>query len=144
MHIKYHPKVLYQFPLTYDTIPSMAIDKCTRCGRQHARMVKGMCITCYNNASPARASRIWDRQARLRTYLLNAKCVDCGEDRWKVLEFDHVRGKHKNIAYLVSRGYSWDTIMREIEKCDVVCGNCHRLRTLERGNFWRNPSGDSD
>ncbi len=88
--------------------------------------------------------RVDDRRRRLREYLLQKSCVDCGENNWKVLEFDHVRGKKRQvpnratIAYMVSRAYGWETILKEITKCDVVCANCHRLRTIKRENSWRN------
>jgi hypothetical protein len=45
------------------------------------------------------------------------------------LDFDHVRGeKLYNVAKMAA-GYSWAKILVEIEKCDVVCANCHRIRT---------------
>ena len=50
-----------------------------------------------------------------------------------VLEFDHVRDKSFNIgAGLPYR--NWASVLAEVEKCEVVCANCHRRRTAcERG-----------
>lgn len=49
-----------------------------------------------------------------------------------VMDFDHVRGeKNKNVSSLAKRG-SRKQIWEEIEKCDLVCANCHRQRTHER------------
>lgn len=63
-------------------------------------------------------------------------CVDCGESDPLVLEFDHLRDKTFNIARAMpDRG--WDSILAEIEKCEVVCANCHRRRTLRRMNALR-------
>lgn len=60
-------------------------------------------------------------------------CVDCGEADPLVLEFDHVRGaKIADISRLVSRGASWAEIVVEMEKCDVVCRNCHARRTAKQ------------
>jgi hypothetical protein len=49
------------------------------------------------------------------------------------MDFDHVRGtKVADLARLrLARG-GWSKLVAEIEKCDVVCANCHRLRTKLR------------
>jgi hypothetical protein len=45
------------------------------------------------------------------------------------MDFDHVRGvKHKNVAELIPT-LSKKKIDDEIKKCEVVCSNCHRIRT---------------
>jgi hypothetical protein len=31
----------------------------------------------------------------------------------------------------------WSTIAAEIAKCGVRCANCHRIQTIERGQWWR-------
>ena len=68
-------------------------------------------------------------------YLLEHPCVDCGETDPVVLDFDHLRDKTKNVSALLKS--TWTRILREIEKCDVVCANCHRRRTASRGGFFR-------
>jgi ArsR family metal-binding transcriptional regulator len=69
-------------------------------------------------------------------YLQTHPCVDCGEDRVVVLEFDHLDGSNKlmSIAQLCN-GYSWKTIKKEIDKCEVVCANCHKIRTAKRADW---------
>jgi hypothetical protein len=59
-------------------------------------------------------------------------CRDCGKFYpYYVMDFDHVRGtKFKEIASLLA--YSFATLSAEIEKCDIVCSNCHRERTYQR------------
>jgi len=48
------------------------------------------------------------------------------------MDFDHVRGrKHKNVMELVPT-LSKKKIDEEIAKCEVVCSNCHRIRTHMR------------
>lgn len=63
-----------------------------------------------------------------------AGCQDCGQDYPAyVLDLDHVRGeKVANVAFLVSNDAARRLILEEIEKCDVVCSNCHRERTHAR------------
>ncbi len=75
---------------------------------------------------------------KLRDYLLYKSCMDCGEDRWAVLEFDHVRGeKTTEVSEMVNSNYSWRRVLEEISKCEVVCANCHGLRTSLRTNGYR-------
>ena len=62
-------------------------------------------------------------------------CMDCGiEYPPYVMDFDHVRGEKKfNIARATKDKPSMEVLLAEIEKCDPVCANCHRIRTHERG-----------
>ena len=74
----------------------------------------------------------------LRTYLLKHPCVDCGLADIRCLEFDHVRGeKSAPITKLINRLTPLEVLEAEIAKCEVRCASCHRLKTLERGNWWR-------
>lgn len=59
-------------------------------------------------------------------------CADCGENNHIVLDFDHLRDKKYNISRMVHDGFSVKAIKKEIEKCEVVCANCHRIRTYNR------------
>lgn len=61
-------------------------------------------------------------------------CTDCGQ-KWPpvAMDFDHVRGnKVKSIANFVSGAYKLDLIKEEIDKCEIVCACCHRIRTHAR------------
>lgn len=37
--------------------------------------------------------------------------------------------KSDNVSMMVGRGLSIERVLAEIAKCDVVCSNCHRIRT---------------
>ena len=72
-----------------------------------------------------------ERTQALLDYFAAHTCVDCGEADPVVLDFDHLRDK----AFDVSAAYThkpWATVLEEIEKCEVVCSNCHRRRTAQR------------
>ena len=72
-----------------------------------------------------------ERTTYLIEFFKKHPCVGCGENDPVVLEFDHLRDKAFDIATgLVDR--SWASILAEIEKCEVVCANCHRRRTARR------------
>jgi hypothetical protein len=73
---------------------------------------------------------------RIREYLGDHPCVDCGESDPDVLDFDHLRNKRANVSRLVHIAVSWDVILAEIAKCEVRCANCHRRRTANiRGHY---------
>ena len=74
----------------------------------------------------------------IRDFKNTSKCVDCGFVGSKcpdVLDFDHVRDLKKfNISEFKHHTNSLKRVKEEIEKCDVVCANCHRMRTANRKN----------
>ena len=72
-------------------------------------------------------------------YLSKNYCIDCQENDIRVLEFDHLPQfqKKENISTLVRNGYSIETIKKEISKCEVVCANCHRIRTHKSQGSYR-------
>ena len=105
--------------------------------RKERGSYRNLCKSC--RAELARISRTNDaNKRRLYTYLFSHPCVDCGETDIRCLEFDHVRGsKTTSISDLLQRAASWATIEAEIAKCEVRCANCHRIKTGERGGWWR-------
>lgn len=72
--------------------------------------------------------------ARINAIKLASGCVDCGYNTHPAaLDFDHIDGTTKvdNVSKL-ARLRSWAAIEAEIAKCEVVCANCHRIRTVSR------------
>ena len=90
-----------------------------------------------------KAKRNWqpiidDNQRKIKKLLQSSSCKDCGEKNWLVLEFDHLPQFTK--SFNISTGmknFRWEKVLTEIKKCDIVCANCHRLRTQKRSNNWR-------
>lgn len=76
---------------------------------------------------------------KLGDYLADHPCVDCGERDVRCLEFDHRdrATKWQEVSRLVRNAHSWEVVLREIEKCDVRCANCHRRKTAAEDNSWR-------
>lgn len=64
--------------------------------------------------------------------LKSAPCTDCGNTYHPVcMDFDHLDSSKKemSISKMATSGRSKQDILREIAKCELVCSNCHRLRT---------------
>lgn len=82
-------------------------------------------------------SEVRRTKAYLSRYIQDLKsrtpCMDCKESYpYYVMDFDHVRGrKHKNVMELIPT-LSKKKIDEEIAKCEIVCSNCHRIRTHSR------------
>lgn len=72
-----------------------------------------------------------ENQALLLEFLETHPCVECGERDPVVLEFDHLADKKFGVARAI-RYMTWRSVLVEISKCEVVCGNRHRRRTATR------------
>lgn len=101
--------------------------------REHYARNRQRYIECANRRTKRLVA---ERTGYLVAFLREHPCVDCGESDLIVLEFDHLRDKSFPIAQGI-RDRPWRDVLLEIEKCDVVCANCHRRRTNRRGGFIR-------
>lgn len=76
------------------------------------------------------------RRAASRSYVQEQKdnpCMDCGiRYPYYVMEYDHREDKIDTVSRMVRNGSGIRRIKEEILKCDLVCSNCHRIRTHER------------
>lgn len=105
-----------------------------------------VCACCHRN----RTYKLWEasKNCRKRTYpsrdrkhvfinsyKTNKPCVDCGKcfNPWQ-MDFDHLPNKQKKfkISKAATTKVSFEEILQEIDKCELVCVNCHRIRTEKR------------
>ena len=112
---------------------------CLLCGRKAVKEHYGLNIQKYVvKARIRRRKVVYEINERLYEYLLKHPCIDCGENDPIVLEFDNVRGeKTYNISSLGWRFCSWETMLKEIAKCEIRCANCHRRKTAKSFNWFR-------
>ena len=114
--------------------------RCKYCQAELGRLHYQKDKQAYKDRTRIRKNQILiENKARLRIYLSNHPCADCGETDLRVLEFDHILGqKSGEISDLLRQGFSWSTIETEIAKCSVRCANCHRVKTFfEHSSNWR-------
>jgi len=108
---------------------------CSAYGKEHYRKN----VAAYVSRSKARAALDRPRNRRfVAAYLSTHGCVDCGEADPVVLEFDHrdPTTKTEGVGRLVHTSRV-AVVRTEIEKCDVRCGNCHRIRTATQFGSYR-------
>lgn len=91
---------------------------------------------CYAKRKKEVYETIKERRSKMGKIVNEKKsvpCMDCGKEYPAyVMDFDHVRGQ--KLFGIAARGryYSEEILLQEIAKCDVVCSNCHRIRTAKR------------
>lgn len=73
---------------------------------------------------------IWD-------YLKTHPCIECNESDPRLLEFDHLNDKTMCVSQMMRTGYAIATINKEIEKCQILCVRCHRLKTASQQNWYQ-------
>ena len=110
---------------------------------------QGWCRSCFSSYFRARGKlhreqtrasrrrRAVEAAAFIDDYLAARRCTDCGLADPEILEFDHVGEKRREITVMVGRGQSVKWLREELKHCQVVCVNCHRLRTAQLQNSWR-------
>ncbi|MFB7908218.1 hypothetical protein ACFC1T_17435 [Kitasatospora sp. NPDC056076] len=104
--------------------------RCARCHRARTMRQRPRA----GGPLPPSWARVVEFQARNDRLKLARGCADCGWSEWaRGLDWDHVRGvKAANVAQLIVERRPWSEVAAEIAKCEVVCANCHRIRTADR------------
>lgn len=87
--------------------------------------------------SPAKSLRDQRaRTARNREFLDRVKSRPCLDCKWtfppECMDFDHVRGKKLFNVNTQSVSKAREKVLAEIAKCDLVCANCHAIRTRKQ------------
>ena len=79
---------------------------------------------------PAKGESVLDMIRRLKG---SNPCMDCGVTYpFYVMQFDHRPGEAKSFILSKAKNKTRAEVEAEIAKCDLVCANCHSIRTYER------------
>lgn len=104
------------------------------------RTGKNRVMPCRYCAKETAQARRAPRQEYIDRIKRESGCADCGlhPEVLAVLEFDHRPGEVKKfyISKMMTSG-TWEAFKTEVAKCDVVCANCHRVRTITRKQLGR-------
>ncbi len=89
--------------------------------RKGKQKYRGYCKDCANKIEK-------ERYKKKKDYINNQKnqCAKCGENRTYVLEYHHKDPSQKDFTIGAAKKGSLALIQDEIDKCVVLCANCHR------------------
>jgi hypothetical protein len=89
----------------------------------------------FKRGAEWRSLRAQERRAAVDE-IKSAPCMDCGGTFPPVcMDFDHRPGEVKSAGVSqLKKSASMEALLAEIAKCDLVCANCHRIRTYSRGD----------
>jgi NifB/MoaA-like Fe-S oxidoreductase len=87
------------------------------------------CNKCYVKTKTTRKHNL---RKKLIEYKKQLKCAHCGVSDHRVLQFHHKdNNKDFNVSDGVRLGVSFEKIIKEAEKCQVLCANCHLILHYE-------------
>lgn len=109
---------------------------CTKCGRElpidqfnFRNKAKGTrrseCKECHTSYMK---QKYQEKKNEIQTIKAQLSCAKCGDKRGYVLDFHHLNPEEKEntIARMLSNRYELNKVYDEINKCIVLCANCHR------------------
>jgi 5-methylcytosine-specific restriction endonuclease McrA len=117
---------LKQKPFGTDYVRPQSSQRCGHCGETDPTKFYGrkrtVCGTCHNKytlqAGQNKRSRAIEQHG--------GQCQVCGFDKYHCsLDFHHKNPSVKSPSYSSLRGWSWERILLELEKCILLCKNCH-------------------
>ena len=104
---------------------SVAIRKCSKHGLTNFRFDGKVfrCTKCATANSQKRRLKV----KQLAVEYKGGKCEICGYSKClAALEFHHLDSKEKDFNITTGNNKSWKRIKLELDKCQLVCSNCHR------------------
>lgn len=120
-NVRYFLKV---YNLQTNKLPKRA--KCQKCGETDNSKFYGRrkeyCGKCHNQDVKQRGQI---KRARALEYL-GCECKACGFSKYKTaLDIHHLDPSQKDDNFASMRGWSWERIQKELDKCIILCRNCH-------------------
>lgn len=110
----------------------LRVTKYCSCGQELSwNNSSGKCKKCKPTHITHSESVTKCRQKRKRDLIeyKGGKCIQCGYDKCVgALEFHHRNPDEKEYRLGIGSGtpHSWERDIKEVDKCDLLCANCHR------------------
>ena len=104
---------------------------CTECNKEKTTdnfYISGNKIhhVCKDCVRKKEKQKYYTRQEKLNELKRNLSCKKCGEDRFYLLDFHHLNPEEKDYCISDNPHAKIETLQEEINKCIVLCSNCHR------------------
>ena len=69
------------------------------------------------------------------------KCEHCPlelkDSHPAVFDFHHLDSDEKDLNFNGVKGWKWERIIVELDKCSLLCSNCHRIEHYEMGDYGK-------
>lgn len=136
---KYYPPWCMHFDHLFDKLFNISVNR-NRTLPTLQREIEKCQIVCCNCHATRTRSRLGPRKytypqkernrERVNSLKEATPCKDCGTNYpYWCMQFDHVRGTKLHMVGSSIYTRRWDVIQQEMDKCELVCGNCHAHRT---------------
>lgn len=114
------------------------VKRCSTCGKElpieefylqqdHKDGVMSMCKACFNAYCVER----WRLRKRKYVQYLGGRCECCGisltDSNYAIFDFHHRNPTEKEMVWTKMRLLSEEKVLQELNKCQLLCANCHRL-----------------
>ena len=96
----------------------------------HRRAVRKYQLTHPENEAGWKRDFLIQRRSWLNEYKSSRGCKNCGEKDPRCLDFHHKDSMKKVKEVSQMFHLNKDALLNEIEKCDILCANCHRKITI--------------
>jgi len=106
-----------------------SLTHCKTCGKKlDKNKLKGnLCMQCAAQVNVNRRRKKRD----IAINHLGNKCIDCGITYpAAVYDFHHLGNKKDCVATMIRNNLKVETILEEVDKCVLLCANCHRIRHI--------------
>ena len=106
---------------------------CLKCHSEYGKNYYKANVAAHNKRRHKNNTR---KRKELKAWLDTLKALPCTDCKVRyppyVMQFDHLKDKFLEISAMATGAYSQNRILEELQKCELVCANCHAERTHQR------------
>lgn len=126
-----------------ERIRSFNIKKvCNTCGKEFLAYSDNQLYCskeCYNKCD-SKVKTATDfrlkRKLMVDTIKMEKGCCICGyKEHPAALQFDHIDPSTKSFTISQDKKKAWNSILEEIDKCRILCANCHSVETFNNKHY---------